>query len=69
MKQVMMFGPNSLAKAQAYSGKQKRSGNFCSGYYWRRKSLVVLRAPDRRYAVCTLSTAMVLERQGFRVIA
>jgi hypothetical protein len=65
MKTVMMFGPHSEERALDYALKQP---NQWPAKYWpkRETPLVVLRAPDRRFAVCKASTALKLEQQGFK---
>jgi hypothetical protein len=55
-KKVYLFGPRSLAQAQRHA--QKHRG----------ENLVILKAPDRRIAVCRATTALALRAKGFTAI-
>jgi hypothetical protein len=52
-KKVYLFGPRSLDQAQRHA--QKHRG----------QDLVLLKAPDRRIAVCGATTALELKAKGF----
>lgn len=52
-KKVYMFGPRNLERARQHV--QRHAG----------KELVLLRAPDRRIAVCNPHMASELKTQGF----
>jgi hypothetical protein len=55
-KKVYLFGPHSLGKAQRHVRNH------------RGKTLVILRAPDRRIAVCGPHVALDLQAKGFTPI-
>jgi len=55
-RKVYLFGPHSLGKAQQYVWNH------------RGKTLVILKAPDRRIAVCGPHVALELKAKGFTPI-
>ena len=52
-KKVYLFGPRSLGQAQEHI-RRHRNG-----------TLVILKAPDRRFAVCKPAIALELKAKGF----
>ncbi len=79
MKQVMMFGPNSLKQAKWYAkphdyritGVYRHWSGVWGGYIYRTHTTtrIVMQAPDRRHGVCSMTTALRLERQGWKAVA
>jgi len=55
-KKVYMFGPRNLERARQHAQRHAE------------KELVLLRAPDRRIAVCNPRIASELKTQGFTPI-
>jgi hypothetical protein len=55
-KKVHLFGAYSLERAQQYVQEHPA------------KNLVLLKAPDRRFAVCLPSTADELKTKGFTLV-